>query len=308
MYYTPMKIRTFRLRGPCKRTILVLAAVTATLILANTVPSFATPYSDRILRLSNRTTYGLGQILHDLRHAPVIFVGEKHDDANHHEIQLRVIRTLKNLDIPLTIGLEMFTARDQEFLELWVAGKMTEKEFEGIFKTNWGETWYLYREIFLYAREKRIPMAGLNIPEEITTQVARDGFSSLSSDQLSQLPGIRCDVSDTYRDYIRFAMRVHGSRIDEDRFENFCEAQLIWDTTMAYRTVRYLMDHPERTMVIIAGNSHAWKPGIPRQLADFNQELSYRVILPEIPLAQPRERVTKELADYLWLLEVNGSR
>jgi uncharacterized iron-regulated protein len=303
MYYTPMKLLIFMFRGLYKRTLLILAAATTVLILANTVHTFASPYSDRILRLSNRTSYGLGQILPDLRYTPVIFVGEKHDDTSHHVIQLRIIRTLKNLDIPLTIGLEMFTARDQEFLERWVAGKMTEEEFEGTFKNNWGETWHLYREIFLYAREKRIPMAGLNVPKEITTQVARDGFSSLSSDQLSQLPGISCDVSDTYRDYIRFAMGVHGSRIDEDRFESFCEAQLVWDTTMAYRAVSYLLDNPERTMVIIAGNSHAWKPGIPSQLADFSQELPYRVILPEVPLAQPRDRVTQELADYLWLLE-----
>ncbi|MDF1536270.1 MAG: hypothetical protein P1S46_07190 [bacterium] len=50
-------------------------------------------------------------------------------------------------------------------------------------------------------------------------------------------------------------------------------------------------------MVVLAGNSHAWKPGIPGQLADFNPGMPYRVILPEVLVAQPRSRITEELAD-----------
>jgi uncharacterized iron-regulated protein len=298
-----MNFYTFKIRWPFKPAFIIPTSITVLLILAGVFPTLAAPYGDRILRLSDRTSYGLGQILPDLREAQVIFAGEKHDNNSHHDIQLRIIRTLHNLDVTLAIGLEMFTTRDQEALDRWVAGEITEDKFCGIFEENWGKTWPLYREIFLYAREKKVPMAGLNVPKEITTQVAKEGFDSLSSRQLSQLPGVSCDVSDDYREYIRFALGVHGSDIEENRFERFCEAQLVWDTTMAYRTVNYLSHNPEETMVVIAGNSHAWKPGIPSQLADFDPGLSYRVILPEVPLAQPRHRVSEDLSDYLWLLE-----
>lgn len=298
-----MSFWTFKIRRPFKPDFFIPTSITVVLILAGALSTAAANYSDRILRLSDRTSYGLGQIVPDLTEAQIIFVGEKHDNNTHHDIQLRIIRTLHNLNVPLAIGLEMFTARDQEALDRWVAGELNEDKFCLIFEENWGKTWPLYREIFLYARERKIPMAGLNVPKEITTQVAKEGFDSLSSPQLSQLPGVSCDVDDDYRDFIRFALGVHGSGLDESRFERFCEAQLVWDTTMAYRTVNYLSHNPGETMVVIAGNSHAWKPGIPSQLADFDPGLSYRVILPEVLLAQPRNRVSEDLADYLWLLE-----
>ena len=65
-------------------------------------------YSDHILQTTSRTTLGLGQILSDLKEAPLIFVGEQHSDTRHHDLQLRVLRTLHNLGTPVAIGLEMF--------------------------------------------------------------------------------------------------------------------------------------------------------------------------------------------------------
>ncbi len=260
-------------------------------------------FGDRILRLSDGATLGLSQILRDITEASAVFLGEKHDDPNHHRLQLHVIRTLHNLRVPVTIGLEMFTAGDQEALDRWIHGKIEEDQFVALYEANWGATWHLYREIFLYARDRGIPLLGLNVPKEITLQVAREGFTSLTPEQLGQLPGVSCDIGEGYRRFMKRALGAHGSDMDETAFERFCEAQLVWDTTMAYRIARYASENPDRTVVVLAGNSHAWKPGIPSQLDTFFPGMATRVFLPEVPLAQPRNRVDRSLADYLWLLE-----
>jgi len=258
-------------------------------------------YGDHILRTSNRTTLGLGQILSDLKGAPIIFVGEQHNDTGHHDIQLRILRTLHNLGIRVAVGLEMFTARDQQYLDSWVQGTLSEREFIRAHEKNWGDTWKLYSAIYGYARERGIPLIGLNIPEEITTQVARRGFSSLSPAQRSQLPLVSCDLDKKYMSFIRVALSVHESSGNSREFESFCEAQLIWDTAMAFKLVQNLKRNPGVTMVVLAGNSHSWRPGIPEQLSRFGDGIDYRIILPEISPVQTRKFIDRTVTDYLWL-------
>ena len=77
---------------------------------------------------------------------------------------------------------------------------------------------------------------------------------------------------------------------------------------MAYRLVRYLEANPAVLVVVIAGNSHSWRPGIPVQLSRFGNDVDYRIILPEVPPVQTRHSIDKTITDYLWLLEVNSSQ
>ena len=260
-------------------------------------------YGDHILQTDSQTTLGLGQILSDLKEAPIIFVGEQHNDTRHHDLQLRVLRTLHNLGTPVAVGLEMFTARDQQYLDSWVHGTLSEKEFIKAHERNWGNTWKLYSSIYFYAREKGIHLIGLNVPEEITTLVARKGFSSLSPEQRSQLPLVSCDIDKKYMSFIKTALSVHEPPETSRNLESFCEAQLIWDTAMAFRLVRHLEHNPGVTVVVIAGNSHSWRPGIPEQLSRFGEGIDYRIILPEVPPVQTRKSIDKSVADYLWLMQ-----
>ena len=134
-------------------------------------------YSDRILETGSGQVVSLAQILPGLTNTSLIFAGEQHGDARHHDLQLRIIRTLYNLGVPVAVGLETFTAQDQAILDSWVQGSVAEERFIKAHEKNWGETWELYRSIYFYARERNIPLVGLNVPGQITNQVARQGFS-----------------------------------------------------------------------------------------------------------------------------------
>jgi uncharacterized iron-regulated protein len=105
-------------------------------------------------------------------------------------------------------------------------------------------------------------------------------------------------VDDAYAAFIRqsLGMHAHGGMT----FTRFCEAQLFWDTAMAWNAVRFLKEHPESTMVVLAGNGHAWKRGIPAQVVS-RSPLPLRIILPEIPGRLDRQTVRPDDADYLWL-------
>ena len=131
-------------------------------------------------------------------------------------------------------------------------------------------------------------------------KVARQGFASLTTEDLAELPnGITCDVTPEYETFIQ---RVFGWHSREKKyFTSFCEAQILWDTVMAINIIKYFTLDQKAKMVVLAGDGHAWKPGIPRQISS-RMNLTMTVFLPESRKLD-RSSVTSKDADYLWLLE-----
>ncbi len=235
------------------------------------------------------------EIVADLRQSRAVFVGEMHGEAGHHSAQLQVIKELHEGGAEVSIGLEMFRQDGQDALDRWVRGDLEELEFGEIFLQHWSN-WHAYREIFIFAREEKIPLIGLNIPREIVSQVAREGFASLTDAQRAELPLAACNVSPEYRNFIRRAL--HGHSDNETDFEHFCEAQMLWDSSMAEKLEDYLQQQPQRLVVVLAGNGHSWKHGIPAQLKRRG-DYRTRVLLPEVHGRIDRQHIDSDDADYL---------
>ncbi len=262
-------------------------------------PSRQEPLAERILRISDHKVLALSDILEDLKGVRLIFVGELHNEPQHHQAQLAVIKALHEAHLALAVGLEMFQKESQDVLNHWVAGTLADKDFQKVYYSNWGYPWPLYSDIFGYARRNNIPMIGLNIASEITKQVAREGFASLSKEQIGRLPDVTCRVDPAYMAFIRRSFGMHGH--EGKQFVHFCEAQLVWDSAMAVNVLDFLDNHPRHLMVVLAGNGHAWRHGIPEQIARRRSGTSYRIILPAIPGRLDARTATLEDADYLWL-------
>jgi uncharacterized iron-regulated protein len=248
--------------------------------------------------IAGKTEISLEQAAGEFPSPGIVYVGEFHDNAAHHAAQLAVIRSLNKRQRPLAVGLEMFQHIEQSILDAWVARELGEDEMRRAFARNWSQDWHLYRDIFLYCRERSIPLVGLNVPRSITRKVARNGFESLNSEEIGKLPPIVCRVD---RDYEAFLRRVMGNHGSDSGFRRFCEAQLVWDTAMAVYALAYLKDHPERTVVVLCGMIHAWKKAAPEQATRENAEVEQAVIQPAVKGRWTPESVSKEDADYLIL-------
>ncbi len=250
-----------------------------------------------ILRVADDTVIGFEDLLNDLAGKRVLFFGEYHDHLGHHNAQLELIRGLHDKGIKVAVGLEMFRRSNQYALDRWVDGQVSEEEFLPIFHANW-KMWQGYSDIFRYARNEKIRMIGLNIPREITGQVARSGVESLTGKDLEVLGGVSCEVSEQYQEYIRKAMGNHAE--NGTSFKNFCEAQMVWDISMARNLSDFLAENPDTTVVVLAGAVHAWKHGIPTQLRQFTNAPA-QVILPEMFGRVDRTTENAAATDYVWL-------
>ncbi len=256
--------------------------------------------SKQVYQVDKRKIISFNQMISDVKKADFVIIGEVHDDPDHHRLELAIIRALHESDVPLAIGLEMFRADSQRALDEWVRGSLTLDGFLPLYYDNWRMAWPMYRDIFTYAREHRIPLVGLNISDKIVATVAKKGFASLTKKERQMLPrGISCNVDPTYMNFIREAYAGHPNETDK-LFLNFCEAQMVWDKSMAANLIDYRKLHPSQTVVVLAGVGHAWKRGIPEQLAQ-ESKYSVKTALPLVPGQIEKDTVTVNDADYILL-------
>ncbi len=258
------------------------------------------PEQPLIERLTDGSRMGLSRLTSELRGSPFVLVGELHEEPEHHRAQLMLIRALWEAKVPLAIGMEMFRQDAQEALDSWTRGGLSEEEMEQIFGQNWAETsWLLYRDILLFAREKSIPVLGLNLPREITQKVASGGYASLPEEMKKHWGEVSCDLQEPYRSFVHWAFEAHGDS-KEESWENFCQAQILWDTAMAVRLLDYREANPQTTIVVLTGVGHAWMHGIPQRITQRSYLLC-RVILPDLQGRLKQGKLGTEDADYLWL-------
>lgn len=256
------------------------------------------PGSLRMYDVATGKETPLSGILPDLKRKKIILVGEHHTNESHHRAQLTVLRFLHEAGIPVAVGMEMFRSESQPILDQWCQGKLDEKALQKAYDDDWGYPWPLYAQILEYARSRKIPLVGLNIPREVTQKVAREGFNSLSKEERGKLPIVECNVGAEYMAFIKRAYGAHAH--GRMNLTNFCEAQLVWDKVMAIHAERYLESNPGRVMILLAGTGHAWKNGIPAQIRKTSS-LPCSVILPEVSGAIERATISLEDADYLVL-------
>jgi uncharacterized iron-regulated protein len=210
----------------------------------------------------------LDTIIPELGRRRVVFVGETHDRYADHLIQLEIIRRLYALHPNLAIGVEYFQQPFQRFLDAYVEGRLDEAAMlrDTEYFDRWRFDYRLYRPIFRYAREHRIPVVALNVPAEVTDKVAREGMAALSAQDRRYVPR-ELDRSDPKYVARLKAVFAHHPHTPSGDFERFLDVQLIWDEGMAARAASFLEKHPETPMIVLAGSGHlAYRTGIPRRL------------------------------------------
>ena len=252
-----------------------------------------------ITRMNDRQAVSFTQMIADTEGSDVVLIAETHDNKKNHEMQLDVIRSLWAKKNPLAIGLEMFQTNYQKQLDDWIEGRMAEQNFKEVYARNWSYDWSLYRDIFIFARDNRIPMIALNIPKEIVFKVARQGFASFTPEERKNLPtGVTCDLNKPQTEFLKKTFQeVFKHEANGKIFTYFCEAQALRNSGMAMIIANDQKRHPGRKLVALAGTWHAVKHGIPERLTSINN-LSFRVILPEIP-ELGITNTTSAITDYL---------
>lgn len=229
----------------------------------------------------------------DLETVRLVYVGENHTSAAHHEVQLRVIRALHAQDARLAVGMEMFDRTYQAVLDDWSAGILDEDLF--LRRTHWYANWRfdfgLYRDILQYVKTEHLRFVALNLPASIPSKIRVGGIEYLSPCEKEFLPAEVDTSIATHRDFVRQIFASHNFKSNV-RFEDFYLAQCVWEDVMAESVARTLGSD---RMVVLAGNGHIqFKYGIPERAFKRNH-LPYRTIY----LSSADEEPDPSIADYI---------
>ena len=230
------------------------------------------PYVDpRTLRVGEILHLATGRLLAEsealdyLCRFPVVYVGEAHDNADDHAVQLTVLKAMAAcFPDQVALGLEMLQRSFQADADAFVRGEMTERDFQRVWQKSWGDISY-YRELLHFAREKRIPLLALNASAAARRAVREQLPSAMTPDAAREMPEI--DAQDPYhRAYVEAMFRGHVNGVGADAFYR---VQLLWDETMAETAATYL-ESPAgrgRRLLVLAGSNHVrYGFGIPRRL------------------------------------------
>ena len=246
-----------------------------------------------------------GKVLHfehfikEIASQEIIFVGEVHDNPEHHLIQIQIIQALIDQYGPVTVAMEIFQKPQQPSLDQYLKGDLTEGDF--LSKVNWRGEWgidyHLYRPILLMAKRNRSKVLAINAPRDIVKKVARHGLKSLDSIE-RKLLAKEIDLSNkAHRDYVH-RVYTHHAHKDLKRFDYFYEAQCVWEDSMAQNLAEYLKRNGGKLIVII-GNGHIVNRfGVPERTIR-RLPVSMATVMPYA--LNEDEILIKEVADYVWV-------
>ena len=238
--------------------------------------------AEEIFKLPEGEKISFQQLSNDLNRTRVIFVGESHDQIEHHQIQVKILEDLLARGREVVIGMEMFEKSQQPLLDRWSQGFLAEKEFlkEVQWETTWAMDYQLYKAILDKAKSHHLKVLGLNVQRDLVRKVAQNGIEKLLSEDKNKLPEM--DLTDPqHRAYIRSIYKGHHGGSAED-LKHFYQAQCLWDEGMA-ETLSEFLKSPEaegKTILVIAGSGHiVFNFGIPKRLFRRNPAPYQTIVL-----------------------------
>ncbi|MEA3348636.1 MAG: ChaN family lipoprotein [Pseudomonadota bacterium] len=266
---------------------------------------------DEIIHLPTGTALTRPELFKLLANERIVYVGEGHDNIYDHQVELEVVKNLyQRFPERLAVGFEMLAHVNQEKVDQWLAGELSEDDFIRLFAGDWSMAEFVYyREIFAFLKLCRIPVRALNVSRHEKMLFMREMKSSNKGNNRSKnLPEL---LEDPYQEQAlraMFAGHVEG----HGDLGMFLKVHQLWEENMAETIAAYL-DSPDgdgKLLVVIAGGFHVTRGyGLPRRVFQ-RKKVPYCVLLTHTPAALvENERRTMDvdfpelplyLGDYLW--------
>jgi len=260
------------------------------------------------------------ELFRRLRLADVVYVGETHTDGAHHQVQLEVLRALREGNPAVVMGWEMFHSSQQPLLDAYVWGSINEIEWlDAIYwEDTWGYDYAYYKPLLDYAVEHQVRVFGLNAPRGVIRGVRTDGREGLAEDLAWWLPAgfwdrITIDSEGAYKEWF-FRVARHDTSATDEIMEGMFASQTAWNEIMGWNVVKAfnIIPDPDLQVLVVVGSGHAiFGQGIPTRVELFKPGLQQIVVMPQtsdhvMTRSEIREQELELEGDYLWFVKPPG--
>ncbi|ROL76813.1 ChaN family lipoprotein [Pseudomonas vranovensis] len=236
----------------------------------------------QIRELSSGRLLTPAQLLERLAQAPRLLVGEKHDNPDHHALQLWLLRALQGQRSQGSLLLEMLQPVQQAKVD---ALKQQALPADLPLALGWqqGWDWALYGPIVREALGQPYPLLAANLDTDEVRSLYR---------QPPPLKGERSTAAKVRAVLLEQVRESHCGLLPESQLPAMLAVQQQRDRRMAER----LLAAPQPAL-LLAGGYHVRKDiGVPLHLADLGAEAGTQVLM----LAEVGQGVDAQMADYVW--------
>lgn len=245
------------------------------------------------------------EMIEDLSRRGVVVVGEKHDDALTHRLELAILRGIGERHAA-TASFEMFERPEQTTIDAYLRGDIDEATFLSRIDP-WKNYFEAYRPILEHCRERGFPVIAANGERMLLRKVSKArSFDGLSDDERAMLPSDLHPAEDAYWQRYDRISRANGREPGPPSIERLYWTQNLWDNCMADAIVRGHVDEPSRCIVHYVGEFHsAFGNGTVHQIRvrDPGIDVATVSIVPTFDVRRIDARGETDRADYVVYVE-----
>jgi uncharacterized iron-regulated protein len=204
--------------------------------------------------------------------ADVVFLGELHDDPEHHADQLKVLVDLTNAGRPRAVAMEQFDRGEQEALDRARRDRPHDARFvaEAAGFNFKGWNWNLYEPIIDRTLAAGLPLIAANLSRKEASDIVHGGTQSLSPERRVALALDRPLPPYAMDELHEAIAEGHCGQLPDDIVRGMVEAQRVRDAVISDT----VMPYARRGVVVIAGRGHARRDyGAPFYIAARDPQL-----------------------------------
>jgi uncharacterized iron-regulated protein len=199
------------------------------------------------------------------RTAEVVYLGELHDNPQHHAIQAVILGALVAAGVRPALAFEMIPEPSQAALEAAVGSDAGRPEVDQ--RLAWtAQGWpdlAMYWPLFELARQNGLPVVATDLDPAVVRRINRDGLGAAREDP-ARLRSALPDDPARDRAIVRRIRAAHCDRITMSRAERMVESWYARNVVIARRVSGALEKVPQ--VVVIIGRGHQSPGGVPEQV------------------------------------------
>ena len=226
------------------------------------------PLVNRVWDVKAGAFVGESAMIKELAASRWVLLGERHDNADHHVLQARVVRALVEAGRRPAVGFEMLSTDDAAALTRFLA--RSPKDAAGLGDAvNWGRSgwpeWRFYQPIAQAALDGGLTIVVTNLSRAATEALRRNGLSGLGPTLTQQLRLDEVPSLETRAAMTRELRDAHCDQTPESTLDRMVDTQWARDARIAASLARA---GARDGAVLIAGAGHVRNDrGVPVHLA-----------------------------------------
>ncbi len=240
----------------------------------------------QIIELRTGAQLTPAQLLERLAAAPKVLVGERHDNPDHHALQLWLLRALAAQRPQGSLLLEMLTPDQQvkvDQVRAAIATGQAPQDMLDALAWQPGWAWSLYGPLVQHALRQPYPLLAANLERREIMQIYT---------QVPQLQGQASTAQPVRVALLQQIRQSHCNLLPESQLPAMLAVQQQRDRRMA----EALIAAPEPSL-LFAGAFHARRElGVPLHLQDLGAAKGVQVLI----LAEVGSQITAASADFVW--------